>query len=157
MARTSDGCNDAPRVNYFSNPDVSLGDKPTGTAENDNARTIEENMVRVGAAMDKVTHLTTRKYPCVLTEGNPSRVQNWFRLSQAVVADFRTSDISCTDDGETCTATTGCCTGFCGSAGVCGELSNGPFRGRIPSHHGTHGFYPRGGYFWRESVENVVL
>ena len=37
-----------PRVNYFSNPDVEYLNKPTGTADEDNARAIEENMVRRG-------------------------------------------------------------------------------------------------------------
>lgn len=39
-------CGSALRVNYFSNPDVSLYDKPTGQATADCARAIEENMVR---------------------------------------------------------------------------------------------------------------
>lgn len=33
-----------PRVNYFSNPDVTYRDKPTGTATEDNAREFRENM-----------------------------------------------------------------------------------------------------------------
>lgn len=36
----------SPRANYFSNPDVSYLDKPTGTATEDNARVIEEHKVR---------------------------------------------------------------------------------------------------------------
>lgn len=41
-----------PRINYFSNPDVSYppdddNGKPTGTATEDNARTIEDNMVSI--------------------------------------------------------------------------------------------------------------
>ena len=39
-----------PRVNYFSNPDVILYDKPTGQDNADNARTIELNMVRFVSA-----------------------------------------------------------------------------------------------------------
>lgn len=35
----------APRVNFFSNPDVERWDKPTGTEIEDNARTIDDNMV----------------------------------------------------------------------------------------------------------------
>lgn len=38
-------CNEVPRVNYFSNPDVDYLGKPTGDCQNDNARAIEENMV----------------------------------------------------------------------------------------------------------------
>lgn len=34
------------RVNYFSNPDVSYLNKATGTATENNALTIKENMVR---------------------------------------------------------------------------------------------------------------
>lgn len=34
-----------PRVNYFSNPDVSYLDKPTGTSTEDNARAVRESMV----------------------------------------------------------------------------------------------------------------
>lgn len=33
-------------MNYFSNPDVEYLDKPTGTGTENNARTIEDNMVR---------------------------------------------------------------------------------------------------------------
>lgn len=36
----------SPRVNYFSNPDVIHLNKPTGTPTEDNARVIEDNMVR---------------------------------------------------------------------------------------------------------------
>ncbi|CAB1100369.1 unnamed protein product [Ectocarpus sp. CCAP 1310/34] len=36
-----------PRVNYFSNPEVTYLNKPTGTAAADNARCIEESMVAV--------------------------------------------------------------------------------------------------------------
>lgn len=35
-----------PRVNFFSNPDVIHLNKPTGTLMDDNARNIEDNMVR---------------------------------------------------------------------------------------------------------------
>jgi len=35
------------RVNYFSNPDVYVYDKPTGQEAADNARAIEDNMVRL--------------------------------------------------------------------------------------------------------------
>ena len=35
-----------PSANYFSNPDVTYLDKPTGTATEDNARAIRDNMVR---------------------------------------------------------------------------------------------------------------
>ena len=34
------------RENYFSNPDVSYLDKPTGTASADNVRVLEDNMVK---------------------------------------------------------------------------------------------------------------
>ena len=41
------GCDPSPpRVNYFSNPDISYLGRPTGTATDDNARCIEDNMVR---------------------------------------------------------------------------------------------------------------
>eukprot|EP00752_Nemacystus_decipiens_P004376 g3999.t1 len=44
----ANGCNPSPpRVNYFSNPDVNYLGLPTGTATDDNARTIEDNMVAV--------------------------------------------------------------------------------------------------------------
>lgn len=36
----------SPFVNYFSNPDVTFLNKPTGTATEDNARAIGDNMVR---------------------------------------------------------------------------------------------------------------
>lgn len=36
----------APVINYFSNPDVYYDGLPTGAATEDNARTIEDNMVR---------------------------------------------------------------------------------------------------------------
>lgn len=40
-------CSDAPRVNYFSNPDVNyLGIFPTGTDTEDCSRAFEDNMVR---------------------------------------------------------------------------------------------------------------
>ena len=35
-----------PRVNFFSNPDIIHLNKPTGTLTEDNARAIEDNMVR---------------------------------------------------------------------------------------------------------------
>ena len=35
-----------PRVNFFSNPDVIHLNKPTGTVTENNARAIEDNMVR---------------------------------------------------------------------------------------------------------------
>ena len=35
------------RLNWFSNPNVVLLDKPTGTADNDCARAIEDNMVTI--------------------------------------------------------------------------------------------------------------
>lgn len=40
-------CDDpeVPRVNYFSNPDVTYLDKPTGTETENNARAIKEIMV----------------------------------------------------------------------------------------------------------------
>ncbi|CAM9444977.1 unnamed protein product, partial [Ectocarpus sp. 13 AM-2016] len=47
MSYSSNGCSGVPRVNYFSNPDVSLGGVPTGTATNDNARCIEDSMEAV--------------------------------------------------------------------------------------------------------------
>lgn len=34
-----------PKENLFSNPNVEVSGKATGTATEDNARTIEENMV----------------------------------------------------------------------------------------------------------------
>lgn len=37
---------DTPRVNLFSNPDISFLGRPTGTETEDNTRTIIENMVR---------------------------------------------------------------------------------------------------------------
>lgn len=43
------GCPDdytVGRLNWFSNPDVELLDKPTGTVDNDCARAIEDHMVR---------------------------------------------------------------------------------------------------------------
>lgn len=36
-----------PRLNWFSNPDVDLLNKATGTSDNDCARAIEENMARI--------------------------------------------------------------------------------------------------------------
>lgn len=59
-----------PSVNHFSNPDVIVLDKPTGTATEDNARAIEDNMVSSGG-------------PCISTRSsvlgtlptkNPSRL-----------------------------------------------------------------------------------
>lgn len=38
-------CGSVPRANYFSNPDVDYLDKPTGTATEDCARAISENIV----------------------------------------------------------------------------------------------------------------
>lgn len=39
-------CGEAHRINHFSSPDVDyLGFLPTGSATEDNARTIEDNMV----------------------------------------------------------------------------------------------------------------
>lgn len=38
------------RINYFSNPDVSVLNKATGTSTEDNAKTIEDNMVRQARA-----------------------------------------------------------------------------------------------------------
>lgn len=38
-------CN-VPLINYFSNPDIMYNGKPTGTVTEDNARAIEDNMVR---------------------------------------------------------------------------------------------------------------
>lgn len=35
-----------PRINWFSNPDIYYMGKPTGTATEDCARSITENMVR---------------------------------------------------------------------------------------------------------------
>lgn len=35
-----------PRVNYFSNPDISVLGRVTGTPTEDNARVIRDNMVR---------------------------------------------------------------------------------------------------------------
>eukprot|EP00903_Cladosiphon_okamuranus_P019467 g17901.t1 len=44
----TNGCNPAPpKVNHFSNPDISVLGLPTGTSTDDNARTIEDNMVDV--------------------------------------------------------------------------------------------------------------
>lgn len=40
------GCSDAPVINFFSNPDVLYNDRPTGTATENNARIIKDNMVR---------------------------------------------------------------------------------------------------------------
>ena len=37
----------APRVNVFSNPDVSENDKKTGDDEHNNAQTIRNNKVRL--------------------------------------------------------------------------------------------------------------
>lgn len=42
----SDGCS-VPRVNYFSNPDVTYLNKPTGDAQNNNAQCIRDRMVRL--------------------------------------------------------------------------------------------------------------
>ncbi|CAM9269926.1 unnamed protein product [Ectocarpus sp. 8 AP-2014] len=98
MSYSSNGCSGVSRVNYFSNPDVSLGGEPTGTATNDNARCIEDSM--------------------------------------EAVAEFRTNDIVCADDGEACTATADCCTGFCGSAGVCATEACGD-AGGSPSDVGN--------------------
>ncbi|CAM9507519.1 unnamed protein product [Ectocarpus fasciculatus] len=49
--------------------------------------------------------------------------------SMEAVAAFRTNDIVCTDYGETCTTTTDCCTGVCGSAGVCGPYLDPSYLG----------------------------
>ena len=46
MSYPSWNCYFAERVNYFSNPDVMVKGKWTGTNTTDNARTIKENMVR---------------------------------------------------------------------------------------------------------------
>lgn len=39
----------APRINYFSNPDVSFGGLPTGTATENNAQKLRDNMVSLRA------------------------------------------------------------------------------------------------------------
>lgn len=39
-------CGGVPVIDYFSNPDVLYDGQPTGTATENNARTIKENMVR---------------------------------------------------------------------------------------------------------------
>lgn len=41
------GC-PAPIANLFSNPDIYYLGLPTGTTESNNARTIRDNMVRLG-------------------------------------------------------------------------------------------------------------
>ena len=41
-----------PRVNLFSNPDISYLGRVTGTETEDNARTIADNMVRCGGCCD---------------------------------------------------------------------------------------------------------
>eukprot|EP00904_Undaria_pinnatifida_P008309 jgi/Undpi1/4608/HiC_scaffold_18.g07962.m1 len=43
------------RENYFSNPDVSYLDKPTGTASADNVRVLEDNMVAVSKIRKSLT------------------------------------------------------------------------------------------------------
>ena len=56
-----------PRLNWFSNPDVELYDKPTGTTDNDCARAIEENMVRVlyrNLEAAKMAHCVARSAKC---------------------------------------------------------------------------------------------
>ena len=40
------GCADAPRVNVFSNPDIEYAGKSQGTATANNARVIQESVVR---------------------------------------------------------------------------------------------------------------
>ena len=54
------GCG-SPYGNYFSNPDVTYLGRPTGTPTEDNARTIEDNMVR-----SPETNMCTRIVPCWL-------------------------------------------------------------------------------------------
>lgn len=53
---SSGGCTGVSRVNYFSNPEVDFGGKPTGNATADNARCIEDSMVSLRGAMDKRIH-----------------------------------------------------------------------------------------------------
>lgn len=45
MSTTGGGCN-VPRINRFSNPHVNYALRPTGSAAEDNARTIRDNVVR---------------------------------------------------------------------------------------------------------------
>ena len=40
-----------PRMNFFSNPDYVYEGKYTGTTAEDNARTVEDNMVSIRTAM----------------------------------------------------------------------------------------------------------
>lgn len=48
-----------PRVNFFSNPDIIHLNKPTGTLMDDNARVIEDNMVRAtGERQPRIPHWT---------------------------------------------------------------------------------------------------
>ena len=42
----STGCSVAPRVNVFSNPDMAYDGQPQGTADENNARVLNEAMVR---------------------------------------------------------------------------------------------------------------
>ncbi|CAM9903838.1 unnamed protein product [Sphacelaria rigidula] len=54
-------CDGVPVINYFSNPDVLYDGQPTGTATEDNARTIKENMEAVAKfRWPKITAKATR-------------------------------------------------------------------------------------------------
>lgn len=56
---------DAPKITYFSNPDVYYDGVPTGTAEEDCARMIEDNKVRL--AVDRRNAVAL--YPPISTAG----------------------------------------------------------------------------------------
>lgn len=47
MSYANDDCGGVSKINYFSNPDIGYLGLPTGTLTDDNARCIEDNMVRL--------------------------------------------------------------------------------------------------------------
>lgn len=56
-----------------------------------------------------------------------SRAESSVLPSQVAVSEFRDEgDFICADDGDVCASDSDCCVGFCGSAGICGELASVP-------------------------------
>ncbi|CAM9926139.1 unnamed protein product [Ascophyllum nodosum] len=69
MAHT---CNDVPRINWFSNPDVDHLNKPTGQDDANCARAIEDNMVNVCMYRDCVAQATPAPTPSPTPTPTPS-------------------------------------------------------------------------------------
>ncbi|CAM9630488.1 unnamed protein product, partial [Ectocarpus fasciculatus] len=88
------GCDDAALVNYFSNPDVQHLGQPTGTATENNAQTVQDNMVAVSLFRPIIC---ADGEPCAscLAIGTPASIGDG-------VCDTGNNNESCEYDGGDC-------------------------------------------------------